>query len=160
MEVMNVLGFGTMTGVSNLILLPVLTVLNEKKKELIIKLYFSPSLSLNILDYYRQMIADLLANPIGIAYGAAVTYSKIVLRGCAASGTCELGTTHTAMALFVAATDILSVVQTLKQLFENGFDGFFGEDSVCEEIDDIRSEMEEILGIQSEEDDGGFLGIF
>lgn len=127
---------------------------------------------LSVLEYWRDMVAQVVANPIGVVYGAVVKASRLaIIADCSIPppGTtgflCNVGANiPLSIPLTIVITaDALYVVQTIKELFENGFGGLFadGPQDYCKEVEDIKSEMEEILGIpSSSESEGGFLGIF
>jgi hypothetical protein len=107
---------------------------------------------LAMIDYYREGVANVLANPIGVAYGIAVTAARKSVSGsCAASGgfLCDVSSNiplQVAVPL-LTVTDALSVVNTLTGLLENGFESLDDKGYVdyCEQLPDIKAEMEEIL---------------
>lgn len=108
----------------------------------------------SMLEYWRNTLNQLLANPVGILWSVGAKLARKTV------GTCQLpGSTFACnsqiiggSALFLAVTDVLGVVQTLKQMFENGLFNFDflsgGSDSQCERVQEIREEMAEILDIE------------
>lgn len=103
---------------------------------------------MSILEYYRGAIADLLANPVGIIWGATAKAARASLQVCTAGVGCTAAT-HGVQAIFLAVTDISGVIQTVQDMLNNGFFGLLDSDEqdYCAQVGDIRSEMEDILGI-------------
>lgn len=105
-----------------------------------------------ILDYLRDLIAGLLANPIGMAYGIAVKLAReSVSNACtwdsgagSTTGVCDSRTVGP-QAIILAVNDILAMVQTFKEMMENGFNFFESEESSCEQMSEIREELEGLV---------------
>lgn len=100
---------------------------------------------LAILDYYRQAMANLLANPIGLAWSTGAKLGREKLSKCTSTA-CKplvLGPT----ALFLFATDALAIAQTIMDIMENGFfpPGIEDDRNYCEQLPEIKEEMERIL---------------
>jgi hypothetical protein len=106
---------------------------------------------MNILEYFRDMMASILANPIGIAYGAAVTGSRFTM-SATCSGTsppvlCNLVPNvplNIAVPL-VVFTDASAVIQFFKDMSDNGFDYLSPSVDYCERVPEIKEELENIL---------------
>ncbi len=100
---------------------------------------------LRILDYWRQGIANILANPVGILWSGGVVASRAVISKCTPN--CN-PTTNPALNVaipIVTVTDALSVVQTFKDMSDNGFGLKSSSQDYCKGIDKIKKEMEDIL---------------
>jgi hypothetical protein len=111
-----------------------------------------------ILEYYRQAIAGLLENPVGILWGVATLTARTAVKGCTVGGKIiqSLCTTldppYYIPSGFLIITDTLALAQTIMAIFEEGFDYFNGAPDYCEQVPEIRKEMESILGIKSSKD--------
>lgn len=114
---------------------------------------------LAVLDYWRNAIAQVIANPVGFLWSVAAKKARAYLAGCKDIA-CSPKFVY-ASASFLIVTDIAGVINTLMQMFENGFFGG-SEASACERVPEIRREMQEILNlpVDEKEEEGGFLGIF
>lgn len=97
---------------------------------------------LTIIEMVKDMIKELIANPIGILYGAGTKAARSYLTTCAPSCTSY---TTIPVAGFLFVVDVTGTYQTLKEMFENGFDGNKVEQNFCEQARDIRDEMETIV---------------
>jgi hypothetical protein len=106
---------------------------------------------MHLLEYYRSAISELIANPVGLLYSTAMKEARdIVNFSCKESdgiASCDVvsNPVFAASVYFTAATDLLGVTQTLMEMFENGFDFFTQNDNYCENIGDIRTELEKVL---------------
>ncbi len=98
---------------------------------------------LSILEHFRKLIADALANPVGTAYSALSIGARLKLKSCAASGTCD-SIVVGAPAILLAINELASVYQTFADMSENGFFPDSQED-YCSQMEDIVSEMQEIV---------------
>jgi len=107
-----------------------------------------------MLEYWRNMIAQVLANPVGYLYSAAVKYArKDIAASCTNPVTCnvvknpKLG----ASVVLVLVTDVASLAQYFKDLIDNGLDTFKlnSNPDYCEQLGDIREEMEKILAAKN-----------
>lgn len=111
-----------------------------------------------ILEYFKQMITNILANPVGILWSAATKVSRLTVYGsCGPASTgimCQaaMNMPYGLATGILVVTDAISIVNIIMDIFENGiFSTFDGEEDMCEGIDDIREEMEQILGIYEAE---------
>ncbi|MCA9496924.1 MAG: hypothetical protein KC589_08310 [Nanoarchaeota archaeon] len=97
---------------------------------------------MSILEYWRNAIAQLMANPMGIAYAAGVAGARYYLfehphpYNALVDG---------AAATFLAVSDIMAIIQTLSDMFENGFFPPLEAENACDGIEDIQSELEEVV---------------
>lgn len=105
----------------------------------------------------KNMIKNVLANPVGIITSVATITARITITGSCSKFTpailCNVAT-NVPLALaapLVISVDLASVVQTLKSIQENGVTFTKPEDS-CDRLDEIKDELEEVLG-ELEEDE-------
>lgn len=122
-------------------------------KYLVGELFALPPMAM--LEYFRQAIADVLANPVGLLWSIGVKESrKIVFANCKASpATCSVGENpmYGVAAGFLIVTDALAVYQNLMGMFENGFSFLESEsEGPCDGIDEIKAEMEAIIKVYEE----------
>jgi len=99
-----------------------------------------------ILEYARNFVAQILANPVGVAYAAGIKATRKYATTCGTTKTCTTGFMWTSL-LFLAVTDIAGVYQTFKSIEENGVKNYLGleKESNCEDIEDIKEELEELI---------------
>ena len=93
---------------------------------------------MSILEHFRKLIADALANPIGLAYSALSIAARKHITTCTNSWICG------AEAILLSINELSSIYQTFADMSENGFFSDSGED-YCSKIDGIVSELEEIV---------------
>lgn len=105
-----------------------------------------------ILEYFRSLIANLLANPIGMAWGMSARIARQSVDAACGVGTDgKIAGTCTSenvgfQVVFLAITDIAAMVQTFSDMMENGFNFFDDNDeSSCEQLGDIRDELEGLV---------------
>lgn len=123
---------------------------------------------LNVLDYFREAIAGILANPVGVLWGATVKLSRLTVTSacfvanpgilCNVAENIPIGPA----VVVVVIADTAYVIQTILDIFENGFSFLDSESgSACEQIPDIKKEMQEIMGVKtdSEEESEGLFGL-
>lgn len=98
---------------------------------------------LNVIDTLKDKVGQIFANPVGVAYGVAVTIARENIKNCA--GNCE-SYAITGQTFFVGFTDIAAGVQRLQAIFDQGFETPRGPD-FCAQIEDlgIRDELNQIL---------------
>ena len=100
-----------------------------------------------ILEYYRKVIARLLANPVGMAYSGAVLGARYLIHnGCTEGGLCQPIVLSSSV-LIVSVSDIASLIQRLKDMLENGFfpPGVKDGKDYCKNMDKISKEMQTIV---------------
>ena len=99
-----------------------------------------------ILEYYRKIIAQLLANPIGVAYAVTVTAARTHMDTCIAEGGCSAPIVFPS-AVLLTVNDISALIQRFKDMLENGFfpPGVKDQPNYCDGIGDIVKEMETIV---------------
>ena len=97
---------------------------------------------LAIIEVYKDMIKNLIANPIGILYGVGTTVARSYLTTCGTACPSYV-TVPTAGFLFVV--DVTGVIQTFKDMAENSFNGGKIDQNYCEQARDIRDELEEVI---------------
>lgn len=102
----------------------------------------------NFVDFLRNILKNLLANPLGVAYGVAVYYARKQVTGCLKKQKCSSYPMR-AYAILLTITDILAVTQQLKMMAEAGDMFDFNKDSACDDMGDIRDEMQEIIDATS-----------
>lgn len=104
------------------------------------ELFVIPPLS--IIEMYKDMLKELIANPVGLLYGLAASTGRKYLTTCA--GSCSpYGVIAVASGLFIV--DVTGTIQTIKDMFENGFDGGKVQQNYCEQAREIKVELEEIV---------------
>lgn len=104
---------------------------------------------LALLEYWRNAIADLLRDPLGIGFGIAVMFYRAELYAMCGitkgSPTCKTSNpTMVAAAVPLAVIDIQAAIETFTAMAENGFDGGDNSDDMCEEMGDIKDKLENI----------------
>lgn len=104
------------------------------------ELFVVPPLA--IIEMIKDMIKELIANPIGILYGAGTKAARTYLTTC--NPGCQSYVT-VPLAGFLFIVDVTGTFQTIKEMFENGFDGNKVEQNFCEQAREIRDEMETIV---------------
>ncbi|MFW6285980.1 MAG: hypothetical protein ACOC16_02550 [Nanoarchaeota archaeon] len=97
---------------------------------------------LSILNYLREFVANIIANPIGVAWGATASLVRKAATACLPN--CSSLIMGPGM-IFLAITDITAAIQTFTQMFENGFFPDFSTTNSCEEVEDIKEELEKIV---------------
>ena len=97
---------------------------------------------LTIIEMYKDMIKELIANPIGILYGVATKAARTYLTSC---GTACPSYVTVPTAGFIFVVDVTGTIQTLEDMIENGFNGGKTEQNFCEQARDIREELEEVI---------------
>jgi hypothetical protein len=97
---------------------------------------------LTIIEMYKDMVKELIANPVGILYGVGTTAARSYLTTCGTACPSYI-TTPTAGFLFIV--DITGVVQTLQDMLENGFDDGKTNQNYCEQARDIKEELEIVI---------------
>lgn len=97
---------------------------------------------LTIIEMYKDMIKELIANPVGILYGVATKAARSYLTTC---GTACPSYVTVPTAGFIFIVDVTGTIQTLQDLIENGFDGGKNNQNFCEQARDIKIELEEII---------------
>jgi len=93
------------------------------------------------VEYVRDFIANILANPVGLAYGVTVKFArKYVESGKAVNPMAS------ASVILLTVTDALALVEQVQDMMENGFFPPGGdEEDYCDGIEDIAKEMQEIV---------------
>lgn len=96
---------------------------------------------MGILEYYRNAINELISNPVGVAYGAAVKVArKYVATNAGSAQASGVG----AMSYLLAANDLMSVVEFFVNFGENG--PFADDKDYCDdEIDEIKTKLEQVV---------------
>jgi len=103
---------------------------------------------LNMIDYFRQKVADALANPVGmlvsvatIAARASAKLSCLVgMIGCTA-----VNVPYSIASNFLVVVDSLSLYQQVKDIFDNGFFPPLNTKSSCDRLPEIKKEMDKII---------------
>ena len=113
-------------------------------KEVVGEMFAIPPMA--FLEYWRKAISNILANPIGTLWGGTASLVRYGMSECL--GPLCSGFVMKFSSIFLATTDIAGLIQTIKDTMENGF---FGPTptNYCDDLDDIRDEMEEILEYSS-----------
>lgn len=94
-----------------------------------------------ILEYWRNAISQAIANPVGIAWGIGVKAIRYYFEGKPFFAAPVDGV----LALILAVTDITAIAQQIMEIFEEGFFPPLSPDDMCEGIDDIKAELEEVV---------------
>ena len=100
-----------------------------------------------ILEYYKKIMAQLLANPVGMAYSLSVIGARHYIKvACTNSHTCSPSLVVGSV-FIVTTSDIASLIQRFKDMLENGFfpPGVKDQPDYCDGIGDIAKEMEDII---------------
>jgi len=115
---------------------------------------------LNLIDVARSAIADIIANPAGYLYSVAMAVLRKNIMTCALpidptapkpAIPCD-SKWYGAGAFILAANDIAAGVQTIMDIAENGFFPDFNTDDYCDQIEDIKTELELVIaGTTTEE---------
>jgi len=105
---------------------------------------------LNVFDYYRKKLADILANPVGTALSLATKAARSITTGSClgpqAIVTCDfINIPYGAAATYIVIVDTASLIQQIKYLRNNGFFPSLKPQSSCERLPEIKKEMEDIL---------------
>jgi len=96
----------------------------------------------SIIEYYRNAISQLLANPVGALWSGGVMIARDYMKTQGpACGTPWCGPTS----LFLLTTDILGVVQQVKDMFQNGFFPPINPANSCDGLAEIKVEMQQII---------------
>lgn len=103
-----------------------------------------------ILEYFRKMIAQILANPKGVAYAAGVAGARYYIQNTCSKSPCADNYVATAAAFLLTANDIAAVTQRLKDISENGL--VPKKKDYCANIPKIAEEMRSIVSATSESD--------
>ncbi len=101
---------------------------------------------LAILEYFRKLIANILANPVGVLWSVSYYFANKYLIACA--GKCISPIVGPA-AIFVGTTNIARAIQDLMDILKNGFSLFDNGEDYCDRVPEIRAEMEKILATQN-----------
>lgn len=113
---------------------------------------------LAMVEYWRNMVAQALANPAGYLISFATLEARATVTascmGPEASGTtCNVVSNPMLLTstILLIAVDTASIVQYFKDFAENGFDSLSGNrgPDYCEQLPEIREEMEEILSAKN-----------
>ena len=106
---------------------------------------------LSAVEYLRGIISNILANPVGTLFGAVTKQARdFVINRCWIAGSgCNVAISmdvKSAVSIVIVA-DTLSVIQTIKDMLENGLSGLFGDkpETYCDRMDEIKSEMQKII---------------
>lgn len=106
---------------------------------------------LGIIEYYKNAMVQVLANPVGILWSIGLTTSREIIAGiCTVPNACTWTNPSFALpAVFVVATDSIALAQMFEDIQENGFvpPGIDRERRFCEELPEIKEEMDNILNI-------------
>lgn len=108
-----------------------------------------------ILEYYRNAMSQALANPVGILWSTSTKIFRATIDGSCGAGSpsgliCNVvANVPVGVASFgLVATDSAAIVQTLMDIFKNGFSSLFPDETdYCEGIGDIKKELEKIVGV-------------
>jgi hypothetical protein len=101
---------------------------------------------LTIIEMYKDILKELVANPVGILYSYAAKMARIELGVmCQSKGDSCTGMTVGLTAGFLFIVDITGVIQTFEDMMENGFDGNKNQQNFCEQARDIKKKMELII---------------
>ncbi|MCB9370343.1 hypothetical protein H6501_01970 [Candidatus Woesearchaeota archaeon] len=116
---------------------------------------------INMFEYFRGLIAEIIANPVGAVYSATYLVAKEII-----STDCTLKVPADKVPflcniiknppllpakIFVGVTDLASVAQTLKDIFQNGISLGFDDDEqdYCSGIGSIKEEMQKVVKNQA-----------
>lgn len=105
---------------------------------------------LAILEYLRDLIASVLANPAGYIYSFFVMEARIVTgETCAIGSACDptINMPLSVAVPLVVFNDALATYQTFVDMMENGFSSMFGMggESKCEQLSEIREDIEGLV---------------
>ncbi|NQZ84921.1 MAG: hypothetical protein HRU03_04320 [Nanoarchaeales archaeon] len=105
---------------------------------------------LAIIEMYKDMIKELIANPIGIYYSYVISNIRTTLTaactGVTPNPSCK-GSTVGIFATGLFINDIIGVYQTFEDMAKNGFNGGRVEQNFCEQARDIKVELVEIIDV-------------
>ncbi len=101
----------------------------------------------NVIESLKDAIAEMIANPIGIAVSAGLYVARQGLPKCYGIETCN-SITLSPQVFLVGFADIASGIQYFKELGDNAPDIFSRNDqSYCERLPAIKEELKNIQGI-------------
>ncbi len=106
----------------------------------------------NLVEKLREKVAEIIANPAAYFYSVAIALVREYMAGCYYEGSCD-SFSQIGPALLLAANDIAAGIQTFIDMFENGFGWSDDSTDYCEQIDDIKTEMQKVIDGTSEDDD-------
>jgi hypothetical protein len=95
---------------------------------------------LNLFDYYRETIKNIIANPVGVLFSTLYYTSRYYVQVTEPKDSSLVGVA----AVYVAATDVVGSFKSLQNMFENTFSNNDDSD-YCEKIPEIKSKLEEVL---------------
>lgn len=99
------------------------------------------SIFTKIFDNIREIIASIISNPQAILLSIGTQYMRHALKNCVTPQCSGLSP----IAISLAFIDIAGAYQTIKEIFDNGFNFNLKVQDSCSGIDKIKEEMNEIL---------------
>jgi len=105
---------------------------------------------MSVVEYFRNIVAQYIANPVGLVFGAGAMLARKYSQTCIDGTTCLVASSVLVVVDVAASVQrLIDMVKQIMSLFEDGADA-------CSRIPDIEKDVNEILGIAEEEDDGGW----
>lgn len=102
---------------------------------------------MSILEYYRNAIANALANPVGLLWSAATKEARKVVSGaCAVPNSCIApNIPYMAATTLLVVTDTMSIIQNIQDIMKNGFFPPLNPKNACEGLPEVKAEMQKIV---------------
>ena len=95
---------------------------------------------LALIEFFKDLIKELLANPIGILYAQGISYSRNYITGCSKTATCS-AQTFWPLASVIFINDVAGIYQTFEDMAKNGYNGGKVEQNFCEQARDIKKKL-------------------
>lgn len=104
---------------------------------------------MSVLEYWRNAIANALANPVGLLWSVGTIAARNVVTGSCSGPPqlCNVMTNppFTAAKWFLIATDTMAIIQNIKSMMENGFFPPLNPKNSCDGLAEVKAEMQKIV---------------
>ena len=110
---------------------------------------------MNILTKIRDLVKTAIANPIGLAFGIGTAILRKHVSNCASTGSCN-GDWVNIEAGLLSVIDAVAAIGTFTDMIKNGVD--LSPSNTCDDIPDIKKELEEIVNDQEKDDEESTVG--
>lgn len=109
------------------------------------KMIFGELYGIGLLGKLEDLVKTILSNPAGLAFAVAAVFGRKYLQtNCPSPTTCT-GPIMIGIGIPLFLVDIAAAFQTLQGIAENGFQGFDSGENYCEQMRDLKGELEEIV---------------
>ncbi|NQZ84115.1 MAG: hypothetical protein HRU03_00180 [Nanoarchaeales archaeon] len=97
---------------------------------------------LALIEFFKDLIKELIANPVGILYAYGISKLRTTLTAaCSVPSPACKGSTVGILATGLFINDIIGVYQTFEDMAENGYNGGKVEQNFCEQARDIKKKL-------------------